>query len=83
MPDEDEYFADNENMSGLIKDLDVLIKDFHINLDTIEILSFIEKGKIKNFLDLKEGITHEESVKIYGTIFNLKSACERLYFTNK
>lgn len=77
MPLKDFYYSDDVHMKQLIKDLKILINKYFFSEKTIGLLACNDKQIINQFLNMKKGITYEESLKIYDVIFSFKLMCEK------
>ncbi|SFD24757.1 hypothetical protein SAMN05421842_1271 [Clostridium uliginosum] len=71
------YTADDPDMSGLVKILNDLIKNFEFSIAYIEIIAQIPSNKIKNFLGGKDGISYEESIRAFLVSESLKNTCNK------
>lgn len=79
MNNEKIIMADYYEAEGVIRGLKLLINDFNFTSECIEKLAHLEKGKLYNFLNLKEGLGEEELSKIFDIIFEFKKIIDNYY----
>ncbi|MBW6410777.1 hypothetical protein [Clostridium weizhouense] len=81
MPFKESYTAEDLNMSGVVKILNDLIINYKFSTSSIEKLAHLSPDKIKNFLEIKDGITYDESIRTFLVAESLKNICAK--FSNK
>lgn len=82
IPLKDKYYSNDKDILKLVTDLKYLIEKYYLNEKTIDLLAGFNEGCISNFLNLKDGLTYEQSTKIYSVIFNLTKTFENIYSYN-